>query len=163
MQATAPYQLKKVILVSDEPENNTYEIHKGQFNKEIMDYFYLVMIQQHSKDRKGTNYARLSKKLKEYSGYQQDWDDEGSPAIDSMAIENVSGFLNACDDSLLDGWSLFPTTNGTLSLEKHKDNVNAVFEIGASLMSYSVSNSNLKLMGKEPFSSYSIISTLNKI
>lgn len=109
------------------------------------------------------NYVRLSKKLMEYSAYQHDWDDEDSPAIDKKAIENVSGFLNACDDSLLDGWSLFPTTNGTLSLEKHNDNVNAVFEIGASLMSYSVTNSNLKLMGKEPFSSYSIISILNKI
>jgi len=84
-------------------------------------------------------------KLNELSQYDEDWDDEGAPKINSIAIENAKILVGLLSDMVLSrDLKLFPTETGAVSFKLATDKGMLRLELGDGIMSYF-----LRLTGQE--------------
>lgn len=115
-------------------------------NLDVLWAFYLSQPKQVRKafrDRlesegKVPNPMQWEKDLKDIRGLKENWDEEGAPRINRVAIANVQDFVSALDRVIAEQVRLYPTHIGGIMLKFETERGRIKCEIGDKLFSYFV-------------------------
>ncbi|MCQ2251183.1 MAG: hypothetical protein MJZ66_08745 [Bacteroidales bacterium] len=87
--------------------------------------------------------SKFLSKIEEMESLEEDWNDEGAPAINAIAIENARYLVNHLSNPVLESnLKLFPTETGAVSFKLANNKGTLRLELGDGLMSYYVSLSD---------------------
>lgn len=108
-------------------------------------------------------YQDMLRRLSDFQEYEEGWDDADALPLNRSVVKNFKKVLEQSNDSILEGWTIFPAANGTLLMEYKP--AEAGINIGKEDFSYYRLSRNGSLEGKnnQVFTPNAIINTMELI
>ena len=111
---------------------------------------------------RGQVYTEMLERLSDFQEYEKGWDGDDALPLSRQVVKNFKAVLQKSRDSELEGWTFFPSSNGTLLLQnkERKSGIN----IGSRGYSYyEIVDGEVKGENNLRFSPKSVIETMKRI
>ena len=111
---------------------------------------------------RGQIYTEMLERLSDFQEYEKGWDGDDARPLSRQVVKNFKAVLQKSRDSELEGWTFFPSANGTLLLQnkERKSGIN----IGTRGYSYyEIVDGEVKDENHLRFSPKSVIETMKRI
>lgn len=111
---------------------------------------------------RGQIYTEMLERLSDFQEYEKGWDGDDALPLSRQVVKNFKAVLQKSRDSELEGWTFFPSANGTLLLQnkERKSGIN----IGTRGYSYyEIVDGEVKGENNLRFSPKSVIETMKRI
>lgn len=111
---------------------------------------------------RGQIYTEMLERLSDFQEYEKGWDGDEALPLSRQVVKNFKAVLQKSRDSELEGWTFFPSANGTLLLQnkERKSGIN----IGTRGYSYyEIVDGEVKGENNLRFSPKSVIETMKRI
>ena len=111
---------------------------------------------------RGQIYTEMLERLSDFQEYEKGWDGDDALPLSRQVVKNFKAVLQKSRDSELEGWTFFPSANGTLLLQnkERKSGIN----IGSRGYSYyEIVDGEVKGENNLRFSPKSVIETMKRI
>lgn len=120
---------KQLVAFWDMLQTIDESVQRGIFDKLQVKY---------KKDKKVSSVAsKFLSRIDELESLEEDWNDDGAPAINAIAIENARYLVKHLSNSVLElDLKLFPTETGAVSFKLSNNKGTLRLELGDGLMSY---------------------------
>ena len=108
---------------------------------------------------KGQIYTEMLERLSDFQEYEKGWDGDDALPLSRQVVKNFKAVLQKSRDSELEGWTFFPSANGTILLQnkERKSGIN----IGTRGYSYyEIIDGEVKGENNLRFSPKSVIETM---
>lgn len=111
---------------------------------------------------RGFTYQNMLKRLSDFQEFEQGWDGEDARPLSHAAVKNFKEVLNACSDTQLTGWTIYPAANGSLLLE-YQQRQAGINISGKEFSYYDINDGTAKGANHCIFKPSSVIDTMRKI
>ena len=111
---------------------------------------------------RGQIYTEMLERLSDFQEYEKGWDGDDALPLSRQVVKNFKAVLQKSRDSELQGWTFFPSANGTILLQnkERKSGIN----IGTRGYSYyAILDGEVKGENNLKFSPKSVLDTMKRI
>ena len=130
--------------------------------RKTLDFIKKLTKSNESSNVRGQIYTEMLERLSDFQEYETGWDGDDALPLSRQVVKNFKAVLQKSRDSELEGWTFFPSANGTLLLQnkERKSGIN----IGTRGYSYyEIIDGEVKGENNLRFSPKSVIETMRRI
>ena len=154
--ATAPELNAQLFLqLSNIADNESYL-------QKTLDFIIGLAKSENRTNARGRAYTELLERLSDFQEYEAGWDGDNALPLNHLVVKNFKNILQESSDNDLQGWTIFPSANGTLLLQNK--NRKSGINIGTNGFSYYIiQNDEVKGENNLAFSPKAVLEIMKQI